>query len=48
MAYRRLQPDNDEKGEYFAHNKVYDSAARFTSVACAIVVAVFDVLAQGS
>jgi len=48
MAYRRLQPDDDEKGEYFAHNKVYDSAARFTSVACAVIVAVFDVLALGN
>jgi hypothetical protein len=48
MAYRRLQPDDEIKGDYFAHNKVYDSAARFTSVACAVIVAVFDVLALGN
>lgn len=48
MAYRRLQPDDEVKGDYFAHNKVYDSAARFTSVACAVIVAVFDVLALGN
>lgn len=48
MAYRRLQPDDEVKGEYFAHNKVYDSAARFTSWACAVIVAVFDVLALGN